>query len=70
MITPRVTRLHRAADADGFRRVIAGLVAETQPFAARDAAVVVPPRAAGDELRRSLERILLGPDRPALCLPH
>ena len=70
MITPRVTRLHRAADADGFRRVIAGLVAETQPFAARDTAVVVPTRAAGDELRRSVERILLGPGRPALCLPH
>lgn len=70
MTTPRVTRLHRAADADGFRRVIAGLVEETQPFAARDAVVVVPTRAAGDELRRSLERLLLGPSRPALCLPH
>jgi RecB family exonuclease len=68
--TPRVTRLHRAADADGFRRVIAGLVEETQPFAARDAVVVVPTRAAGDELRRSLERLLLGPSRAALCLPH
>ena len=51
-MTPRVTRLHRAADAGGFRRVIAGLVEETQPFAARDAVVVVPTRAAGDELRR------------------
>jgi RecB family exonuclease len=68
--TPRVTRLHRAADASGFRRVIAGLVAETQPFVARDAAIVVPTGAAGDELRRSLERELLGPSRPALCLPH
>ena len=70
MTTPRVTRLHRAADPDGFRRVIAALVAETQPFAARDAAVVVPTRAAGDELRRSLEHLLLTPARPALCLPH
>jgi RecB family exonuclease len=68
--TPRVTRLHRAADADGFRRVIAGLVEQTQPFAARDAVVVVPTRAAGDELRRSLERLLLGPSRAAFCLPH
>ena len=70
MTTPRATRLHRAADAGGFRRVIAALVEETQPFAARDAVVVVPTRAAGDELRRSLERLLLGPTRPALCLPH
>jgi len=68
--TPRVTRLHRAADADGFRRVIAALVEETQPLAARDAAVVVPTRAAGDELRRSLEALLLGPARRSLCLPH
>ncbi|MGD9906869.1 MAG: PD-(D/E)XK nuclease family protein [Vicinamibacterales bacterium] len=70
MTTPRVTRLHRAADADGFRRVIAALVGATPPLAARDVAVVVPTRAAGDELRRSIETRLLGPARPALCLPH
>lgn len=69
MITPRETRLHRAIDPDGFRRAIAGLVAATQPFDARDAFVVVPTRAAGAELQRTLEHLLLGAGAAAICLP-
>jgi ATP-dependent helicase/nuclease subunit B len=70
VITPRVTRLHRAATSAGFRRAIAALVAETPPLEAADTVVLVPTAAAGDELRRTLERRLLGPDRPALIVPH
>ena len=70
MTTPRQTRLHRAADPDGFRRGIWTLVAEQQPFAARDTFVVVPTRAAADELRRTLEQLAWADAAPALCLPR
>ena len=69
MISPRQTRLHRAADPDGFRRGIWALVAERQPFAARDTFVVVPTRAAADELRRTLEQLAWADAAPAVCLP-
>ncbi len=70
MSTPRQTRLHRAADPDGFRRGIAALVADRQPFAVRDTFVVVPTRAAADELRRTLEHLAWAAGEQALCLPH
>jgi len=67
--TPRQTLLHRAADPDGFRRGIAALVAERQPFAVRDTFVIVPTRAAADELRRTLESLAWSSGVAALCLP-
>jgi RecB family exonuclease len=69
-VTPRETRLHRAADPEGFRRAIADLVDAAQPFAVRDVFVVVPTGAAADELRRTLETLAWQAGRPALCLPH
>ena len=69
MTTPRQTSLHRAADLDGFRRAIATLVAEGQPFAVRDTFVVVPTRAAADELRSTLEHLAFTGGHAALCLP-
>ncbi len=69
MTTPRRTLLHRAADPDGFRRGIAALVAERQPLAVRDSFVVVPTRAAADQLRRTLEHLAWTSGAAALCLP-
>ena len=69
MITPRQTRLHRAADPAAFRRGIYSLVAARQPFAVRDTFVVVPTRAAADELRRTLEHLAAADAVPAVCLP-
>ena len=69
MTTPRQTRLHRAADPDGFRRGIWALVAARQPFDVRDTFVVVPTRAGADELRRTLEHLAWADAAPALCLP-
>lgn len=69
MTTPRSTCLHRAVDPEGFRRAIADIVAEAQPLAARDVFVVVPTRAAADELRRTLEQLAWAGGAAALCLP-
>lgn len=69
-MTPRATCLHRAVDLDGFRRAIFDLVAAAQPFDVRDHFVVVPTRAAADELRRTLETLAWEAGRPALCLPR
>ena len=70
MTTPRSTCLHRAVDPEGFRRAISDIVAEAQPFAAREVFVVVPTRAAADELRRTLEQLAWADGVPALCLPR
>lgn len=70
MTTPRTSCLHRATDPDGFRRGIAAIVDAAQPFTARDLFVVVPTRAAADELRRTLEQLAWASGAPALCLPH
>jgi RecB family exonuclease len=59
LITPRRTTLLRARDLRAFQRAIAGCVDETDPFRARDCAVIVPTRAAGEQLRRTLERLRL-----------
>ncbi len=69
MITSRQTLLHRAADPDGFHRGIAALVAERQPLGVRDTFVVVPTRAAADQLRRTLEHLAWTSGAAALCLP-
>lgn len=69
-MTPRETCLHRAADPEGFRRAIFEIVVAAQPFEARDVFVVVPTRAAADELRRTLESVAWARGHAALCLPH
>jgi len=58
VITPRVTRLVRAADLRAFQRAIATAI-PADPFAARMCAVVVPTRGAAEELRRTLENAWL-----------
>ena len=69
-MTARVTCLHRAVDLDGFRRAIHDIVVAAQPFDVRDQFVVVPTRAAADELRRTLETLAWSEGRTALCLPR
>ena len=56
MITPRRTRLIRTACLHGFREAIAALTRQLDDRRARDTVVIVPTRAAADQLRRTLER--------------
>lgn len=63
MVTPRITRLVRAADLQAFQRAIVSLV-PADAAAARDCAVIVPSRSAAEELRRTMENITL---LPAAC---
>ena len=62
MITPRRTRLLRAADLAGFRAHLAAIARE-----GGDAFVVVPTQAAGEQLRRTL-RLRLGADPAGLVI--
>ena len=55
MITPRTTRLVRAADLRSFRSTLVSLATEGSPLDARDRLVVVPTRAAAHHLLRSIE---------------
>ena len=55
MITPRATRLIRAAGAQAFREAVVALAGDGSPLDARDRLVVVPTRAAAAHLLRSLE---------------
>ncbi len=70
MITPRRTRLLRAPDLSGFRSHLVELARDLGPAAAADAFVLVPTRAAGEQLRRTLEDRLLTPQAGTLFLPH
>lgn len=70
MTPPRTSCLHRAADLDAFRRAIAALVAESPPLAAGDVFVVVPTRAAADELRRTLEQLAWDAGASAIAVPR
>lgn len=58
MITPRVTRLIRTADLRAYQRAIAHTVPR-DPHRARAQAILVPSRGAAEELRRTLENLLL-----------
>lgn len=58
MITPRRTRLLRAADLAGFRAHLAGIARATP--AGADCFVLVPTQAAGEQLRRTLRARLGG----------
>ena len=72
VITPRTTRLIRVADLSAFRTALARLACQGPALAARDRLIVVPTRAAAEQLRRSLEdRRLAGPATLVLpdCVP-
>ena len=68
MITPRTTRLIRVADLGAFRAALAGLACQGPALAARDRLILVPSRAAAEQLRRSFEDRQLA-SRPTLVLP-
>jgi len=70
VITPRATRLVRAPDLVTFRRALLDLCLSGTIVDIRRRAVIVPSRAAGEQLRRSLEDEVLGATRQALALPH
>ena len=73
MITPRQTRLFRAADLRAFQRTIRRLAGHTDVWRARSCAVIVPSAAAADQLRRTLENhrlLAASPADRALVLPH
>jgi RecB family exonuclease len=55
VITPRQTRLLRAPHLRAFQRAIAAAARDAGAGAGRSCAVIVPTRAAADELRRTLE---------------
>ena len=55
MITPRQTRLFRAADLRAFQRTIRRLAFHTDIRHAQSCAVIVPSAAAADQLRRTFE---------------
>src|SRR5215475_5889146 len=61
VITPRTTRLVRAADLRSFRSILAALATEGSPFDARNRLIVVPTRAAAHHLLRSIKDRLRGP---------
>ena len=67
MITPRATRLVRVADVRAFREAAIALARDGSPVDARDRILVVPTRAAGAHLLRSLEDKL--PAGSACVLP-
>src|SRR5262249_56989086 len=67
VITPRTTRLVRAADLRSFRSILAALATEGSPFDARNRLIVVPTRAAAHHLLRSVEDRLRG--AAAIVLP-
>ncbi len=68
MITPRTTRLIRAADLRAFQRAIVSCL-PLEPLAARDCAVIVPSRSAAEELRRTIENVTLLNGAAARGLP-
>ena len=70
MITPRTTRLIRVPDLASFRRTLIDLAMAGTVAEVRRRAVIVPSRAAAEQVRRSLEDEFLGGSRPALVIPH
>lgn len=60
MITPRTTRLVRAADLRCFRNALAALATDGSPLDARNRLVIVPTRAAAAHLVRSIEDRMAG----------
>jgi hypothetical protein len=69
VITPRQTRLFDTPDLPTFQRTIADCLAESSAWQLRASVVVVPSRAAADQLRWTLEQLLVSRG-PALMLPQ
>ena len=69
MITPRQTRLYNTPDLLTFQYTIAGCLAGPTPWNRRASVVLVPSRAAADQLRWTLERLALERDT-AVLLPR
>jgi RecB family exonuclease len=67
--TPRRTRLVRAPDLFAVRAFLLDTIRQLTPLDAPDTFVLVATRAAGEQLRRTLEQHLLTPDSPASLLP-
>ena len=65
MITPRQTRLFRAADLRAFQRTIRRLAGHTDVWRARSCAVIVASAAGADQLRRTFENHRLSGTSPA-----
>ena len=59
MVTPRRTRLLRTANLRLFQAAIADLTRTGDPWIAHGTAVLVPTRAAAEQLRRTLEELTL-----------
>jgi RecB family exonuclease len=55
VITPRTTRLVRAADLRSFRSILTALATDGSPLDVRDRLIVIPTRAAAHHLLRSIE---------------
>ena len=69
MITPRQTRLYNTPDLPTFQRTIAGCLDGPTGWNRRASVVLVPSRAAADQLRWTLEQLALERDT-AVLLPH
>jgi RecB family exonuclease len=69
VITPRATRLLRAPDLAAFHTTLIGIVEGLSVADARDTFVLVPTRAAAEQLRRTIEDRVLTAARPAIALP-
>ena len=67
MITPRQIRLYNTPDLPTFQRTIAGCVGGVTPWDRPALVVLVPSRAAADELRWTLERLVLERDTALLA---
>jgi RecB family exonuclease len=70
VITPRRTRLVRVPTLSAQLDALAAIVHTLDPLTAADTFVLVPTRAAGDELRRALEGRLLSPARLVVSWPR
>lgn len=69
MITPRSIVLCRAPDLAAFRTVLANRILALAPDAACDTCIVVPTRAAAEQLRRTVEDRAIAAGRRALLWP-
>lgn len=69
LITPRQTRLYNTPDLPTFQRTIAGCLDGPTLWNRRASVVLVPSRAAADQLRWTLERLAFERDT-AVLLPH
>jgi RecB family exonuclease len=70
VITPRHIRLLRVPDLAGYRSQLVELARALTPGQAADTFVLVPTRAAAEQLRRTLEHRLLTAAAPARVWPH